>query len=68
MRPCAVVVFSLCVFVCVCAHSLTHSLTHSLSSLCRGSYCGTPVAIKELYDADNAIIQKLVKREVATLK
>jgi len=37
-------------------------------SVYKGSYCGTPVAIKELYDASNAIIQKLVKREVATLK
>jgi serine/threonine protein kinase len=34
----------------------------------KGSYCGTPVAVKQLYDADNEIVQKLMVREVEILK
>ena len=36
--------------------------------LSRGTYCGTPVAIKAIFDCSNQIVQKLLRREIAALK
>eukprot|EP00211_Chloroparvula_japonica_P016886 CAMPEP_0119136484 /NCGR_PEP_ID=MMETSP1310-20130426/21507_1 /TAXON_ID=464262 /ORGANISM="Genus nov. species nov., Strain RCC2339" /LENGTH=284 /DNA_ID=CAMNT_0007127473 /DNA_START=36 /DNA_END=887 /DNA_ORIENTATION=+ len=34
----------------------------------KGSYCGTPVAIKAIFDCSNSVVKKLIKREIAALK
>ena len=34
----------------------------------RGLYCGTPVAIKQLFDCQNTIVKKLMKREISALR
>eukprot|EP00008_Paramoeba_atlantica_P009052 CAMPEP_0201479320 /NCGR_PEP_ID=MMETSP0151_2-20130828/4034_1 /ASSEMBLY_ACC=CAM_ASM_000257 /TAXON_ID=200890 /ORGANISM="Paramoeba atlantica, Strain 621/1 / CCAP 1560/9" /LENGTH=700 /DNA_ID=CAMNT_0047860767 /DNA_START=86 /DNA_END=2188 /DNA_ORIENTATION=+ len=34
----------------------------------KGLYCGTPVAIKRLFDCENVVVKKLMKREISALR